>query len=357
MKDAADSLLSLVNDILDFSKIEARKLELEAIEFGLRDTVADALRIVAPRAHEKALELACRIHPDVPDTLVGDPGRLRQVLLNLVGNAIKFTEHGEVVVTAERVNDASDDVHIHFVVSDTGIGIPSSKQWEIFGPFVQADGSTTRRYGGTGLGLAISAQLVELMGGRIWIDSEVGKGSIFHFTIALKRRESQADEMAGKPVGLHDLRVLVVDDNATNRLILDEMLAAWRLRATSVASGAAALDELARAVEARDPYRVVIVDALMPEMDGFMLIERIRQNRRLTGLKLIMLTSAGPWADTAGVVGTRSRRSPSPSSIRICWTRSWSPRAVPLLERPLSTDRSAIVVRGPFGCCWPKTTR
>ena len=300
VKEAADSLLSVINDILDFSKIEARKLELEAIEFGLRDTVADALKIVAPRAHEKGLELACRIHPDVPDTLVGDPGRLRQVLLNLVGNAIKFTEHGEVVVAAERTNDGSDDVHIQFVVSDTGIGIPSSKQWQIFGPFVQADGSTTRRYGGTGLGLAISSQLVELMGGRIWIDSEVGKGSAFHFTIALKRQESQTDAMAGSPISLHDLRVLVVDDNATNRLILDEMLAAWRLRGTSVASGAAALDELAHAVDARDPYRVVIVDALMPDMDGFMLVDRIRQDRRLASLKLIMLTSAGPWADTGG---------------------------------------------------------
>ena len=202
VKEAADSLLSLVNDILDFSKIEARKLELESIGFSLRDTVGDALRIVAPRAHEKALELACRIHPDVPDALMGDPGRLRQVLLNLVGNAIKFTERGEVVVTAEIVNDTGDDVHIHFVVRDTGIGIPSSKQWQIFGPFVQADGSTTRRYGGTGLGLAISAQLVELMAGRIWIDSEVGKGSAFHFTIVLKRQEPEAadgDRRAGRP--------------------------------------------------------------------------------------------------------------------------------------------------------------
>ncbi len=305
VKEAGDSLLSLVNDILDFSKIEARKLELEVIGFGLRDTVADALRIVAPRAHEKALELACRIHPDVPDTLVGDPGRLRQVLLNLVGNAIKFTERGEVVVTAEVTDNDSDDVHIHFVVSDTGIGIPSSKQWEIFGPFVQADGSTTRRYGGTGLGLAISAQLVELMGGHIWIDSEVGKGSAFHFKVALKRQPSDAADIVGEPVDLHDLRVLIVDDNGTNRRILDEMLAAWRLRSSSVDSGAAALDALARAVEDGDPFRLVIVDALMPDMDGFTLVERIRQNRRLSGLKLIMLTSAGPWADRG-----RSRRHP-----------------------------------------------
>jgi two-component system, sensor histidine kinase and response regulator len=297
VKEAADSLLSLVNDILDFSKIEARKLELESIGFSLRDTVGDALRIVAPRAHEKALELACRIHPDVPDALLGDSGRLRQVLLNLVGNAIKFTDRGEVVVTAETMNDTGGEVHIHFVVRDTGIGIPSSKQWEIFGPFVQADGSTTRRYGGTGLGLAISAQLVELMAGRVWIDSEVGKGSAFHFTIALKRQEPEVVEAIEEPVDLHDLRVLVVDDNATNRRILDEMLEAWRLRGTSVESGAAALEMLARAADAGDAFQLAIVDALMPDMDGFGLVERIRQNRRFASLKVIMLTSAGPWGE------------------------------------------------------------
>jgi two-component system, sensor histidine kinase and response regulator len=298
VKEAADSLLCLVNDILDFSKIEARKLELESIGFSLRDTVGDALRIVAPRAHEKALELACRIHPDVPDGLMGDPGRLRQVLLNLVGNAIKFTDRGEVVVTAETVNDTSaDEVRIHFVVRDTGIGIPSSKQWQIFGPFVQADGSTTRRYGGTGLGLAISAQLVELMAGRIWIDSEVGKGSAFHFTIVLKRQEPEVAEAIEEPGDLHDLRVLVVDDNATNRRILDEMLGAWHLRGTSVESGAAALDMLAGAADAGDPFQLAIIDALMPDMDGFGLVERLRQNRRFASLKVIMLTSAGPWAE------------------------------------------------------------
>ena len=297
VKEAADSLLSLVNDILDFSKIEARKLELESIGFSLRDAVGDALRIVAPRAHEKALELACRIHPAVPDALMGDPGRLRQVVLNLVGNAIKFTDRGEVVVTAEVVNDTGDDVHIHFVVRDTGIGIPSSKQWEIFGPFVQADGSTTRRYGGTGLGLAISAQLVELMAGRIWIDSEVGKGSAFHFTIVLKRQEPEAATAIGEPVDLHDLRVLVVDDNATNRRILDEILESWHLRGTSVDSGGAALDMLAGAADAGDPFQLAIVDVLMPDMDGFGLVERIRQNPRFASLKVIMLTSAGPWAE------------------------------------------------------------
>jgi len=296
VKEAADSLLSLVNDILDFSKIEARKLELEAVAFSLRDTVGDALRIVAPRAHEKSLELACRIRPDVPDMLIGDPGRLRQVLLNLVGNAIKFTEEGEVVVTAEVAEHTRDDVRVHFLVKDTGIGIPSEQQWKIFGAFVQADGSTTRRYGGTGLGLAISSQLVELMGGRIWIDSEVGAGSNFHFTIALKR-EMRAPALApDASVDLHDLRVLVVDDNATNRRILDEMLEAWRLRGTSVAGAAAALELLVSAADAGDPFGLVIVDALMPGMDGFALVHTIRQNTRFADLPVIMLTSAGPWA-------------------------------------------------------------
>ncbi len=296
VNEAADCLLSLVNDILDFSKIEARRLELETVAFSLRDTVGDALRIVAPRAHEKGLELACRIRPDVPDSLVGDPGRLRQVLLNIVGNAIKFTEHGEVVVTAEIADDAHDDVGVHFIVHDTGIGVPSEQQWKIFGAFVQADGSTTRRYGGTGLGLAISSQLVELMGGRVWIDSEVGRGSDFHFTIMLKREESAVVPAADATVDLHDLRVLVVDDNATNRRILDEMLEAWRLRGTSVASGNAALDTLVAAADAGDPFRLAIVDALMPDMDGFTLIERIRQHARFANLQMIMLTSAGPWA-------------------------------------------------------------
>jgi len=266
------------------------------VAFSLRDTVGDALRIVAPRAHEKSLELACRIRPDVPDMLIGDPGRLRQVLLNLVGNAIKFTEEGEVVVTAEVAEHTRDDVRVHFLVKDTGIGIPSEQQWKIFGAFVQADGSTTRRYGGTGLGLAISAQLVELMGGRIWIESEVGTGSNFHFTIALKR-ETRAPALApDASVDLRDLRVLVVDDNATNRRILDEMLESWRLRGTSVASAAAALELLVSAADAADPFRLAIVDALMPGMDGFVLVDTIRQNTRFADLPVIMLTSAGPWA-------------------------------------------------------------
>jgi two-component system, sensor histidine kinase and response regulator len=187
-------------------------------------------------------------------------------------------------------------VQVHFLVHDTGIGVPSDQQWKIFGAFVQADGSTTRRYGGTGLGLAISSQLVELMGGRIWIDSELGRGSDFHFTISLKHQEQAAAPTPQEPVDLHNLRVLVVDDNATNRRILDEMLDAWRLRGTSVASGGAALEMLATALEAGDPFRLAIVDALMPDMDGFTLVDRIRKDTRFASLQVIMLTSAGPWA-------------------------------------------------------------
>jgi len=294
--DAADSLLGLINDILDFSKIEARRLELESVAFSLRDTVADALRLVAPRAHEKGLELAWQIDSEVPDALLGDPGRLRQVLLNLVGNAVKFTEQGEVVVAVELMEAPTEEVRLHFAVRDTGIGVPADRQWQIFGAFVQADGSTTRKYGGTGLGLTISAELVELMHGRIWIDSEVGRGSTFHFSAVFTRPEQPQPVAQVTPVPLAGLRVLVVDDNASNRHMLEAMLASWHTKPTVVSSGAAALEALGEAAARHEPYVVALIDALMPNMDGFALAQRIRRQRRFAGLELIMLTSAGPWA-------------------------------------------------------------
>jgi two-component system, sensor histidine kinase and response regulator len=294
-RDAAESLLGLINDILDFSKIEARRLELESVAFGLRDTVSDALRLVGPRAHDKGLELAWQIDPAVPDALLGDPGRLRQVLLNLVGNAVKFTEQGEVVVDVDLLEPARDDeVKLHFAVRDTGIGVPADKQWHIFGAFVQADGSTTRKYGGTGLGLTISAELVELMKGRIWIDSELGSGSTFHFSAVFARPAESHAAVPVVPVPLAGLRVLVVDDNATNRRMLEAMLASWQMRPTVVSSGAAALEALD--ADNQEPYAVVLIDALMPEMDGFTLAQQIRGRRHLADLELIMLTSAGGWA-------------------------------------------------------------
>jgi PAS domain S-box-containing protein len=294
VKASAEALLTLVDDILDFSKIEARRLSLEHAPFSLRDSVEDAVRLLAPRAHEKGLELACHIATGVPDSLVGDPGRLRQVIVNLVGNAIKFTERGEVIVDVGLDREGIDESVLRFTVSDTGIGIAPSKQWQIFGPFVQADASTTRRYGGTGLGLTISAQLVELMGGRIWIESEVGKGSRFHFIARFARQPSPpASPPRFESVDLRDLPVLVVDDNAANRRIFDEMLAGWRMRPASVDGAAPGLAALARAVEAGTPFRLVLVDALMPGTDGFTFARQVRDDPRFAGTAVIMLTSAG----------------------------------------------------------------
>jgi two-component system, sensor histidine kinase and response regulator len=294
VKDSSEALLALVNDILDFSKVEARQLSLEEVPFGFRDVVEDAVRLLASRADAKGLELACRIAPDVPDALLGDPGRLRQVLINLVGNAIKFTDSGEVIADVAVDDRADATVRLRFVVSDTGIGIPQDKQWQIFGPFVQADASTTRRYGGTGLGLAISAQLAELMGGRIWVESEVGRGSRFSF-IAHFGVQQGATAQAAPPESsdLGDLRVLVVDDNATNRRIVEEMLRTWRMRPTSVDGARAALDALAKADDAGEPFRLVLSDALMPDVDGFALARAIRANPRFADAKLIMLSSMG----------------------------------------------------------------
>jgi len=291
-KEAAEALLAIINDILDVSKIEARRLVLDKVPFDFRDTVEDAVRLLAPRAHEKGLELACRILPDVPASLLGDPGRLRQVIVNLVGNAIKFTEHGEVVVDIALERIVADEAVLQFTVSDTGIGVPSDKQWQIFGAFVQADASTTRRFGGTGLGLTISAQLVELMGGRIWLESEPGKGSRFHFAATFGVAGSTAGAPMPSAANLRHLRVLVVDDNRTNRLILEEMLRSWDMTPTSVDGAAAALAALREAADRGDPFHLALTDALMPDTDGFTLGQQVKADDRIAGVTLIMLTSA-----------------------------------------------------------------
>jgi PAS domain S-box-containing protein len=290
VKASADSLLSVINDILDFSKIEAGKLDLDVLPFLLRDSLGDTMKTLALRAHKKGLELACQVPPDVPDGLIGDAGRLRQVMVNLVGNAIKFTEQGEVVVRVEKAARTDTEVTLHFTVRDTGIGIPSDKQQAIFAPFVQADGSTTRKYGGTGLGLAISSRLVELMNGHIWLDSEINRGSTFHFTASFGLHQVAPD--APRIVELHNLPVLVVDDNQTNRRILEEMLANWHMRPTAVASGAEGLAEMRRAAAAGQRYPIVLLDALMPGMDGFTLAERIQSDPILSPTTLLMLSSA-----------------------------------------------------------------
>jgi signal transduction histidine kinase/CheY-like chemotaxis protein len=300
VKDSADTLLGVINDILDFSKIEARKLELSVTDFDLRDSLVDALRPLAVRAHGKGLELSCQIPPQLPGALVGDPLRLRQVVVNLVGNAVKFTDRGEIVVTVQVDEQTADAVSLHFEVADTGIGIPAEKHAAIFEAFAQADGSMTRRFGGTGLGLAISAQLVELMGGRIWLESEPNRGSHFHFTARFGIGSAAAARvLPAQPMHLRGLRVLVVDDNGTNRRILQDILTYWQMQPTTVSAGASALAELRRGVAAGQPFDLVLLDAMMPELDGFAVAECIRTAPETAHLPVLMLTSSGQLGETA----------------------------------------------------------
>jgi two-component system, sensor histidine kinase and response regulator len=287
---SAQTLLAIVNDILDFSKIEARKLALERIPFQLRDTVEDLIKSLAVRAQQKLLELACHVRSNVPDRLLGDPGRLKQVLTNLVGNAIKFTDRGEVVLVVELGSIDQAAVMLHFAVTDTGIGIPEDKRSLIFDAFAQADTTTTRSHGGTGLGLAIATELVSLMGGTMWVESEPGVGSAFHFTARFDR---EAAEIGREPVpDLQRLPVLAVDDNATNRRILEEVLLNWNMTPTIAASAREALDALEDAEREKRAFAVAIVDGQMPRIDGFGLVRQMKADRRFRAVPIIMLTSA-----------------------------------------------------------------
>jgi two-component system, sensor histidine kinase and response regulator len=297
VKYSAEALLSVINEILDFSKIEVGRLSLDPIEFNLRDHLGQAMKSLALGAHQKDLELACFVPPELPEFVVGDPARLRQVVLNLAGNAIKFTDQGEVVLRAAAEPGDADSLNLHFSVTDTGIGIPREKQKIIFEPFTQADTSTTRRYGGTGLGLAISSRLIEMMGGRIWLESEVGAGSTFHFTARFGVAKNAGRPMLADPAVLDNVRVLVVDDNATNRQILERTLSYWRMRPTSVASAMGALTLLREAQAAGVPFSLMLADCHMPDMDGFMLVEQVQQSPELAGLITLMLTSGGQRGD------------------------------------------------------------
>jgi len=300
VKSSADSLLSLINDILDFSKIEAGKMDLDPIDFDPRESLGDAMKTLAHRAHAKGLELAYHVPPEVPETLIGDPGRLRQIVVNLTGNAIKFTEHGEVVVDVRIASQTDLEVELHFTVSDTGIGIPPERQGAVFEAFTQADNSTTRQYGGTGLGLAISTQLVQLMGGRIWVESEVGRGSVFQFTARFGIGKHPLAKTTSFSLGLlAGLAVLVVDDNAINRRILEEMLRNWGMQAVLTDGGLTALDILERAAAKDEPFAVALLDVMMPQMDGFDLAREIRRRPSLAGLKMIILSSADRRSDAA----------------------------------------------------------
>ncbi|HMH13638.1 MAG TPA: response regulator [Edaphobacter sp.] len=301
VKLSADSLLNVINDILDFSKIEAGKIDLEEIDFNLCDCIERALKTLALFADEKGLELLCEVSPEISETVVGDPGRLRQILINLVGNALKFTMEGEVGLKVQVDLVGENAATLHFIVSDTGVGIAPEKLKIIFDSFSQADTTTTREYGGTGLGLTISKRLIEMMGGRIWVESELGMGSRFHFTIqmGITAKQTAVVESTVELVLLRGIKVLIVDDNRTNRRILEGLVKRWGMKPTVASDGEKALVELLAAREVNDPYDLIITDMHMPKMDGFGLVEHIKDRPELSTSTIMMLTSGGQRGDAA----------------------------------------------------------
>jgi signal transduction histidine kinase/CheY-like chemotaxis protein len=296
-KQSGEVLLDVINDILDFSKVESGKLDLECIDFDLADCLSQEMGTLALRAHSKGLELTYRIAPEVPARGAGDPSRLRQIVLNLVNNAIKFTERGEVVLFVERESQDEKNTELHFRVVDTGIGIPAEKQSLLFQAFAQADTSINRKFGGTGLGLAICARLVSLMAGRIWVESAEGAGSTFHFIVRFGIAPPLPPEPA--PVDLQQVPILIVDDNSTNRQILTEYALAWGMRPLAVENSQSALEALRTAHCAGAPFRVLLIDRRMPGIDGFTLAQRVQRDPELAGPIIMMLTSDGQRGDGA----------------------------------------------------------
>jgi signal transduction histidine kinase/HPt (histidine-containing phosphotransfer) domain-containing protein len=293
VQESAESLLALINDILDFSKIEAGKFEIEEVEFSLRDSIGCTLKSLAVQAHRKGLELISDVEASVPDRVVADPTRLRQVLVNLVGNAIKFTSGGEVLVRVYPESREGDEMLIHVAVSDTGIGIPQARREKLFQAFEQVDNSMSRKYGGTGLGLAISARLVELMGGRIWFDSESGQGSTFHFTARIRLAEGSAPGFALETSGLRGARALVVEDNATYRRALVEMLASWEMDVRAVSGAETALETLAAQTGPAESFAIALIDADMPGIDGFELARNIKSRFSDRAAHMVMMLTSG----------------------------------------------------------------
>ena len=301
-RESADALLTLLNDILDFTKIESGYLILEAIDFDPRNVVESATTFIAPRAESKGLEVFCLTQPTIPSRLVGDPGRLRQVLMNLAGNAIKFTTHGEVVIRAALEKEDDEKVTLKFAVTDTGMGIPADRQAAIFDRFVQVDSSTTRKFGGTGLGLAISKQLVELMHGKIGIISEPNVGSTFWFTAEFEKSKTPIEEDIQIPISIRGSHILIVDDNPTNRLILTKQLQAFGCRPDSVGDSVYVMQQLISASQSGDPYKIVLLDMQMPEKDGVTILTEIKQNELVKDVHVVILTSMGHRGDAAKLI-------------------------------------------------------
>ena len=299
IKESAYGLLTLINDILDFSKIEAGKLDLSEEEFDLRTMVETTIEGLAAKAYEKDLELAVYIDPEIPSNVIGDPGRLRQIITNLVGNALKFTHEGEIVLQVNLNSIAEDQLDLLFSVRDTGIGIPKDKQDLIFKEFTQADGSTTRKYGGTGLGLSISRKLSKMMGGNLWVESEEGKGSTFFFNVILKPSKNKRKPKILDLSEIEDLHILIVDDNKTNRFILNQILTNWGFRPEECSNGKAAINKLKEAVQKKDPFPIVLLDMQMPEMDGEETAKRILSDPEINDTDIIILTSLGQRGDAS----------------------------------------------------------
>jgi len=299
IRQSAEALLSIINDILDFSKIEAGRLDLESLDFDLRTTVEDVVELLAVKAQEKGLELSSLVHPDVPALVRGDPGRLRQILTNLIGNAVKFTHQGEVSVRVLLQEETEEKATVRFEVTDTGIGIPRDKMGLLFQSFSQVDSSMTRRYGGTGLGLAISKRLVEMMGGQIGVQSEEGRGTTFWFTVVLEKQGGAGAVEAVVPEDVRGESVQVVDDHPTNRLVLTEMLRSWGCRYEEAADGVEALEKLRGALAEGRPFRIALLDMQMPDMDGKTLSRVIKSDPALKDTLLVMLTSVGQRGDAA----------------------------------------------------------
>ncbi|HKN86325.1 MAG TPA: response regulator [Nitrospiraceae bacterium] len=346
---ASLGLLMLLNDILDLSKVEAGYVELERIEFDLREVIDKTSEMMALRAHEKGLELGCSVAPDVPGHFVGDPNRLKQVLLNLLGNAIKFTEQGEVVLRVMQDPDTAQPGALRFMVSDTGIGIPAEKLGGVFERFVQVDSSTTRKYGGTGLGLTISKRLVELMGGRMGVESIEGKGSTFSFTACFTPLACSPHKHPASEIDLTGMKTLVADDNATNRLILHEALTSWGARVTEVSDGASALVELQKDY-ATEPYQLALLDCRMPALSGFEVVQKCRETSTLGGTTVMVLTSDSRSADIAksyklglgGYLVKPIRRSDVHKAIAIAMNRPLGLGSTVSVERTVQRDGRSL---------------